>query len=106
MQARYQALAALIVAALGSLGLTARIGELPGEWCPGAWSVLVGGRKVAGLAQRVIRGGAWAEAVIVATDPRELAGALDAVQRRSAWLGIRRRSAGWPRPAPIRSTPR
>jgi octanoyl-[GcvH]:protein N-octanoyltransferase len=81
MQARYEALSELIVAALGSLGVAARIGELAGEWCPGAWSVLVGGRKVAGLAQRVIRGGAWAEAVIVAVDPRELAGALDAVQR-------------------------
>jgi lipoate-protein ligase A len=57
------------------------MGELPGEWCPGAWSVLVGEVKVGGLAQRMIRGGAWAEAVVVVSGAGALRHALDEVQR-------------------------
>jgi lipoate-protein ligase A len=57
------------------------VGELPGEWCPGAWSVLVGGVKVGGLAQRMIRGGAWAEAVVVVSGADALRRALDEVQQ-------------------------
>jgi lipoate-protein ligase A len=78
---RYLVLADLILAALGTLGVPARVGELPGEWCPGAWSVLAGGGKVGGLAQRVIRGGAWTEAVVVVSGARQLAAALDRVQQ-------------------------
>ncbi len=63
--ARYRELADLIVAALRELGVPAQLGELPGEWCPGAWSVQGPSGKLAGLAQRVIRGGAWTEALIV-----------------------------------------
>ena len=37
----------------------------PGEYCPGAHSLNVGGRlKVAGIAQRVVRGGALTSAVV------------------------------------------
>lgn len=81
MQDRYEAMAALIVSALSALGVPAEVGELPGEWCPGSWSVLAGGSKVGGLAQRVIRGGAWAEAVIVVGDSARLGASLDRVQR-------------------------
>jgi lipoate-protein ligase A len=81
MQDRYQAMTALIVAALSGLGVSADVGELPGEWCPGSWSLLAGGSKVGGLAQRVIRGGAWAEAVIVVSGAAGLGASLDRVQR-------------------------
>ena len=41
------------------------MGELPGEYCPGAYSLHVAGRgKVAGVAQRVVRGGALTSAVV------------------------------------------
>ena len=63
--ARYRELADLILAALHELGVPAQLGELAGEWCPGAWSVQGPSGKLAGLAQRVIRGGAWTEALIV-----------------------------------------
>ncbi|NLF04836.1 MAG: lipoate--protein ligase family protein [Actinomycetales bacterium] len=51
--------------ALGALGLDARVGELPGEYCPGEHSVNVAGRaKVAGVAQRV-SGHAWVVSTVV-----------------------------------------
>ena len=51
---RFELAAATLVAALRDLGTDARLGSVPGEYCPGDHSVNVGGRrKVAGLAQRV-----------------------------------------------------
>lgn len=79
MQARYEALAAILLDALGRLGIDARIGELAGEWCAGTWSVLVAEGKVGGLAQRAIRGGAWAEAVVVVSGAPALRETLDRV---------------------------
>lgn len=62
---RYERMSDAIVAALGALGVEAEAGELRGEWCPGTWSVHSGPVKLAGLSQRVMRGGAWTEAVIM-----------------------------------------
>ncbi len=46
-----------IASALRTLGVDARVGPVPGEYCPGEWSVNRDGTvKLAGLAQRV-RGG-------------------------------------------------
>jgi len=56
---RFEQLAAIIVEALQNLGLDARVGEIPGEYCPGEYSVNIAGRlKVMGVGQRVIRDGA------------------------------------------------
>ena len=63
-QERYERLTAALVAAFAELGIDAEQGELDGEWCPGAWSIRSGGAKLAGLAQRAIKGAAWAEAVV------------------------------------------
>jgi octanoyl-[GcvH]:protein N-octanoyltransferase len=62
---RYELIAEAIVEALTALGVASSLGESPGEWCPGAWSVQGPSGKLAGLAQRVISGGAWCEALIV-----------------------------------------
>jgi len=62
---RYELLAQTIVEALTGLGVDAALAEAVGEWCPGAWSVQGSAGKLAGLAQRVISGGAWCEALIV-----------------------------------------
>lgn len=62
---RFAAMAALLLGALGRLDVDARVGELPGEYCPGAWSLHAGGRKVAGIAQRVRRHVAWTEGVLI-----------------------------------------
>ena len=43
-----------------------RLGEVPGEYCPGGYSVNAGARtKVAGLGQRLIAGGVHVGGVIV-----------------------------------------
>jgi octanoyl-[GcvH]:protein N-octanoyltransferase len=62
---RYELIAETIMQALAELGVRASLAEAPGEWCPGAWSVQGPSGKLAGLAQRVISGGAWCEALIV-----------------------------------------
>jgi octanoyl-[GcvH]:protein N-octanoyltransferase len=68
MHRRFDAEAELLAGALADLGLDARVGELPGEYCPGAHSLNVGGRlKVGGLAQRTVRGAALVSASLVVT---------------------------------------
>lgn len=63
---RFEAAGDLIRAALAGLGVDARVGEVPGEYCPGAFSVNAGGEiKLAGIGQRMIRGAAHVGFVIV-----------------------------------------
>lgn len=63
---RFEAVAGGTVNALRSLGADAAIGELPGEYCPGAYSVHLDGRlKVAGFGQRLVKGAAHTGGVVV-----------------------------------------
>src|SRR4051794_35470506 len=63
---RFRSSAALVTDALRRLGVDARVGEVPGEYCPGGYSVNAGGRtKLAGLGQRLISGGVHVGGVIV-----------------------------------------
>ena len=63
---RFETMAAIVAGALRRLGVDARIGELPGEYCPGAHSVNAGGRtKLAGIGQRVVRGAAHVGGVVL-----------------------------------------
>jgi octanoyl-[GcvH]:protein N-octanoyltransferase len=67
-QARFESTASILVSAFGRLGIDARIGEVSGEYCPGAWSVNAGGRiKLAGIGQRLIAGAAHVGGVVVAS---------------------------------------
>lgn len=53
---RYEIFSGVIVSALMKLGIDARVGELPGEYCPGKFSINAGGRvKLVGIAQRMNR---------------------------------------------------
>ncbi len=68
-RARFGEMAELVRAALVGVGVDARIGEVPGEYCPGAFSVNAGWRvKLAGIGQRLIKGGAHVGCVIVVGD--------------------------------------
>lgn len=62
---RFSEMAGLLVGALARLGIQAGIGETPGEYCPGRYSLHVGGRKVAGLGQRMSRDAAHVGGVLV-----------------------------------------
>ncbi|WP_428829388.1 lipoyl protein ligase domain-containing protein [Nonomuraea coxensis] len=62
---RFTAVAEALRAALGSLGVDARVGPVPREYCPGDHSVNARGRvKIAGTAQR-IRGRSWLVSSVV-----------------------------------------
>jgi len=65
IQERFDAGTARIAEALRSLGLDPDVGELPGEYCAGAHSVSLEGIKVAGTAQRIVRGRALFAAVVL-----------------------------------------
>jgi octanoyl-[GcvH]:protein N-octanoyltransferase len=63
---RFRAEGERLAGALRTLGVDARMGEVPGEYCPGAFSVNARGRvKLAGTAQRLIRGASLLGANIV-----------------------------------------
>jgi octanoyl-[GcvH]:protein N-octanoyltransferase len=86
---RFRDGAALLAGVLDGLGVDARVGEIPGEYCAGAYTVSASGRlKLVGVAQRAVRvaGGDRLRAALVDVyrelelewDPRT-AGALDDV---------------------------
>jgi lipoate-protein ligase A len=63
---RFEGTAGLIATALRTLGMDARVGEVEGEYCPGEHSVSAAGeRKVMGVGQRLVAGGAHVGGVIV-----------------------------------------
>jgi lipoate-protein ligase A len=63
---RFRVVAGALQRALEQLGVDARIGEVPGEYCPGEYSINARGRtKLAGIGQRIISGGTHIGAVIV-----------------------------------------
>ena len=77
---RFEWLASLVARALTGLGVDARVGEVAGEYCPGAWSVNARGEvKLAGIGQRLIAGGAHAGGVVVVTGSKLLRDVLVAV---------------------------
>jgi lipoate-protein ligase A len=59
----------VVAAALRRLGVDARIGAVPGEYCPGDHSVNARGQtKLMGVGQRIVRGAAHVGGVIVLAD--------------------------------------
>lgn len=84
---RYALAAEVVVGALGRLGIEAEPGEVEGEFCPGAYSVRMGGPegiKVAGLAQRVTKRAARVEALVLV----ETAGIAAVLQQFYDALGL------------------
>ena len=85
-QDRFVRFGEMYAAALRDIGVDARMGEIPGEYCPGEHSVNVGGQiKAIGTAQRVV-GGAWLfSSSIIVEDPDPIRAVLTDVQ---AELGL------------------
>jgi lipoate-protein ligase A len=66
IRARFDATTEIMVEALRAVGVDARPGEVPGEYCPGEDSINAGGRtKLVGVGQRVIARAAHVGGVIV-----------------------------------------
>ena len=85
VEERFEVTAGLAAAALGRLGLDARVGEVEGEYCPGAHSVNARGeRKLMGVGQRLVSGGVHVGGLIV----------VDAAERLNAVLAVVYESLG------------
>ncbi len=64
--ARFAQVSDWLARTLRRLGVDARVGEVPGEYCPGAHSVNARGRtKLAGIGQRLVRGATHVGGVVV-----------------------------------------
>ncbi len=80
IRARFEHVAGLIVRVLEGLGVDARVGEVPGEYCPGSYSVSARGElKLAGTGQRLVAGGAHVGAVLVVGGAGRVRAALEPV---------------------------
>lgn len=74
---RFKTISDLMAATFRDLGADARVGELPGEYCPGAYSVhIAGSGKVMGVGQRLVKGAAHVGGVIVVDGGRRIADIL------------------------------
>jgi lipoate-protein ligase A len=79
---RFEMVAGVMVGAFESLGVDARVGEIAGEYCPGQWSVNVGGKvKVMGVGQRLVRGAAHVGGVVVVDEADRIRDVLIPVYR-------------------------
>jgi octanoyl-[GcvH]:protein N-octanoyltransferase len=74
---RFRAFGQAVASALRSVGVDARLGAVPGEYCPGRFSVNAGGRaKLAGTGQRVTRGSFLLSAMVLVNDPEPIRSVL------------------------------
>jgi lipoate-protein ligase A len=63
---RFERTAGRLARAVATLGVDARVGEVPGEYCPGRYSVNARGAvKLAGIGQRLVGGGSHTGVVLV-----------------------------------------
>ncbi len=79
---RFKTISSVMVEAFSALGVDARIGEIPGEYCPGEFSVNLAGKfKIMGVGQRVVRGAAHVGGVVVVNDAHRIREVLVPVYR-------------------------
>jgi lipoate-protein ligase A len=79
---RFRMISGLMARAFQTLGVDARIGEIPGEYCPGAWSVNLAGRiKVMGVGQRLVRGASHIGGVVVVDEGERIRDVLIPIYR-------------------------
>jgi octanoyl-[GcvH]:protein N-octanoyltransferase len=77
LQERFAASGERLATALRTLGTDARVGRIPGEFCPGEFTVSARGRvKLVGTAQRVIRHASLLAASVAVTGGAELRAVL------------------------------
>jgi lipoate-protein ligase A len=70
IRSRFAGYGELLVGGLRDLGVDAELGPVPGEYCPGEFSINDGnGHKLVGTAQRLVRGAWLFGTVILVADP-------------------------------------
>jgi len=80
MHARFEQISTAVVDTLARFRVPAVIGELPGEYCAGSYSVhLVGGGKVMGVGQRLTRTAAQVGGMIVVEDTQSINAVLEPI---------------------------
>ena len=81
IQTRFEDLADLLRLALAEHGVAVDVVEQPGEYCAGRFSLHLadGGPKVAGIAQRIIKGASLTTAVLVVDGGDELRATINDV---------------------------
>ena len=80
IQERFEVLSGLMVRAFARLGVESAVGEIPGEYCPGRFSVHHSdNRKVMGVGQRLAQDAAHVGGVIVVTGTDLINEVLDPV---------------------------
>jgi lipoate-protein ligase A len=86
---RFVEISTLLTTALRSLDVDAHVGEIPGEYCPGAYSIHADHRvKLVGVGQRLVRGAAHVGGVISVSNGSRIREVLDPVYRELGldWL--------------------
>jgi octanoyl-[GcvH]:protein N-octanoyltransferase len=74
---RFEEASEWLRAALAGLGVDARVGEVPGEYCPGGYSVNARGeKKLAGIGQKLIKGAGHLGGVLVVENGARVRGVL------------------------------
>ena len=82
LEDRFVRFGALLTVALCDLGVDARVGAVPGEYCPGAHSINARGTvKLVGTAQRAIKGAWLFSSLVVVADHERLQPVLTEVYR-------------------------
>lgn len=77
ISARFRQFGEAVAAALVTLGVDARVGPVPGEYCAGEFSVNAGGlTKLAGTAQRLRRNSVLFSAVVLVQNPEPVRAVL------------------------------
>jgi lipoate-protein ligase A len=77
---RFARSAGRLARALARVGVDTRVGEVPGEYCPGRYSVNARGvAKLAGIGQRVVGGGSHTGVVLVVEGEDRINGVLEPV---------------------------
>lgn len=80
IQDRFAEEAELHARALRTLGVDARVGQVPGEYCPGEFTVNARGQtKLVGAAQRIVRGAWLLSTVVVVAGSARLRAVLEDV---------------------------
>ena len=103
IRTRFELVSQWIQRGLARVGVPAQIGAVPGEYCPGEYSVnSMGTKKIMGVGQRVIRGAAHVGGVIVVREADRARDILtDDLRRSGSRLGTPTRRAPWKTRSPV-----